>query len=99
MMGSSYHTARRVNVEHFHIDSHLGTPQQITLRLDGYSAPTEEAAGDDHISLTVEVDTRQVRIEAPDLSRLLHPLIEALRLLLAAQTVNEDELDDMWTRP
>jgi hypothetical protein len=99
MMGTSYHTKTRTNTENFLIPAAVGDDHEITITLQSYSAPDIEDAGADSVSLRIKVNQRDVFLESDSLSHLLHPMIEALRLLLAAQTVNEDELDDMWTRP
>jgi hypothetical protein len=96
-MAASYFTKTRTNIENFVIEDASGGEQEIIITLLGYSAPTEGESDQDVTSLRIKVDERDVYIEAVDLAHLLHPLIEALRLLLAAQTVNEDELRDMWT--
>jgi hypothetical protein len=96
-MGTSYHTKTRTNIENFCIPAAAGDDHEVTITLSSYSAPDVEDADADSVSLRIKVDQREVLLESDSLSHLLHPLIEALRLLLAAQTVNEDELDDMWT--
>jgi hypothetical protein len=96
-MGTSYHTKRRTNTENFCIPAAVGDDHEVTITLQSYSAPDMEDADADSVSLRIKVDQRDVLIESDSLSHLLHPMIESLRLLLAAQTVNEDELDDAWT--
>ena len=98
MMGTSYHTKTRTNIENFQIPAAVGDDHEVTITLCGYSAPDIDDADTDSVSLRVKVDQREVLLDSDNLSHLLHPLIEALRLLLAAQTVNEDELDDMWSK-
>jgi len=97
-MGTSYHTKTRTNIENFLMPAASGDDHEVTLTLCGYSAPDIEDAGSDSVSLRIKVDQREVLIDSDSLSHLLHPLIEALRLLLAAQCVNEDELEDAWSK-